>query len=210
TWAGDANHSGSNATASFNITSSSSSVTLSCPASPQSYTGSPITPCTASYTTSDGATGPLTVSYTSNTNVGTASASATWAGDANHDASSDSKSITIGKADGVISVTGYSRSYDGASHGASGSAAGVETPTPADLTSLLHLGATFTDVPGGTAHWTFDGNTNYNTASGDAAITIATAASTTTVTGGSFPYDEAAHAATVSVPGAGGLSPTPS
>jgi len=63
------------------ITQASSSVTLNCPATAQAFTGSPVTPCTASYTSSDGGAGSLTVSYTNNTNVGTASASATWAGD---------------------------------------------------------------------------------------------------------------------------------
>ena len=37
--------------------------------------------------------------------------------------------------------------------GASGSAAGVES-TPVNLSGLLHLGATYANVPGGTAHWT--------------------------------------------------------
>ena len=77
------------------VTQASSSVTVNCPATAQAYTGSPITPCTASYTTSDGASGSLTVSYTNNTNVGTATATATWAGDANHSGSSSSASFTI-------------------------------------------------------------------------------------------------------------------
>src|SRR5439155_791304 len=182
-------------------------------AGPYTYRGTAFT-ATASVTGAGGLNQALTIVYSGEcTNVSTANgctATASFGGDANHEASSDSKSITIGKADAVISVTGYSGSYDGAAHGASGSALGVETPTPADLTSLLHLGATFSDVPGGTAHWTFDGNTNYNPASGDAAITIAKAASTTTVTGGSFPYDGTAHPATVVVTGAGGLNLTPS
>ena len=38
------------------------------------------------------------------------------------------------------------------------------------------------DVPGGTAHWVFSGGTNYTDQSGDVAITIGQAASTTTVT----------------------------
>src|SRR5207302_1210716 len=67
--------------------------------------------------------------------------------------------------------------YDGAAHGATGSATGVNGE---DLTSLLNLGASFTDVPGGTAHWTFSGNTNYAPASGDATITITKATPTIT------------------------------
>ena len=37
---------------------------------------------------------------------------------------------------------------------------------------MLNLGNSFTNVPGGTAHWVFAGNTNYNAQSGDVAITI--------------------------------------
>jgi hypothetical protein len=48
------------------------------------------------------------------------------------------------------------------------------------------LGSSFTDVPGGTVNWTFDGNNNYNSASRTASITISQADSTTTVTGGTF------------------------
>ena len=34
------------------------------------------------------------------------------------------------------------------------------------------MGASFTNVPGGTAHWIFTGNGNYNNAEGEVAITI--------------------------------------
>jgi hypothetical protein len=37
---------------------------------------------------------------------------------------------------------------------------------------LLNLGASFTSVPGGTANWTFAGDTNYKLASGTSTITI--------------------------------------
>jgi hypothetical protein len=85
----------------------------------------------------------------------------------------------IAKADAVINITGYTGIYDGNAYGASGTAVGVES-TPADLNSLLHLGASFTNVPGGTAHWTFDGNENYNSTSGNIAITITKAPLTVT------------------------------
>jgi MBG domain (YGX type) len=54
-----------------------------------------------------------------------------------------------------------------------GSATGVKGEA---LSNLLHLGDSFTNVPGGTAAWTFDGNTNYKSATGSAAITISRAA----------------------------------
>jgi hypothetical protein len=118
-------------------------------------------------------------------------------------ASSGSVIQTVNQADASITVNGYSGVYDGNAHGATGSASGVGG---VDLTSLLHLGNSFTDVPGGTAHWTFDGNTNYKSASGDVAIVITQATPTVSVTGGSFTYDGLAHPATGSVIGVNGAN----
>jgi hypothetical protein len=41
-----------------------------------------------------------------------------------------------------------------------------------DLGSSLNLGSTFTDVPGGTANWSFSGGTNYKDQSGTVSIVI--------------------------------------
>src|SRR5213078_2559876 len=87
----------------------------------------------------------------------------------NYNNTSGTVNDSISRASASITVNGYSGVYDGAAHGATGSATGVNGE---DLTSLLNLGATFTNVPGGTAHWTFAGNTNYAPASGDATIAI--------------------------------------
>ena len=95
TYAGDANHESSANASTFTISEATSSVTVACPAPPQPYTGLPLTPCTASYTTSDGLSGSLTVSYTDNVNVGTATASSTYAGDANHESSANASTFTI-------------------------------------------------------------------------------------------------------------------
>lgn len=78
-------------------------------------------------------------------------------------------SIFIDKANATCTVNGYTGVYDGAAHGASGSCTGVGG---ADLSASLNLGATFTDVPGGTANWSFSGGTNYNDQSGTASIVI--------------------------------------
>jgi endonuclease G len=72
----------------------------------------------------------------------------------------------------TVTVTGYTGTYDGQAHSATGTATGIFNE---DLSALLHFGASFTDAPGGTAHWTFDGNANYAAQSGDAAIAIARA-----------------------------------
>src|SRR5262249_60494531 len=80
--------------------------------------------------------------------------------------------LTITQADASITVNGYSGVYNAAPHRATGSATGVHGE---NLSSLLNLGATFINVPGGTAYWTFAGNTNYKTASGSVSIVIAKA-----------------------------------
>ena len=55
---------------------------------------------------------------------------------------------------------------------------------------------TFTNVPGGTAHWTFSGGTNYNDASDDVAIVINKANATINVTPYQVIYDGNPHTAT--------------
>jgi hypothetical protein len=243
TFSGNANYAPASGDATITITKASSTTIVTCPAS-ETYTGAALTPCSATVTGVNLSLTPA-ANYANNTNAGTATASYTYAGDGNHDGSSDSKNFEITKANATINVTpysviydgnshtatgtatgvngeslsgldlsgtthtnagtyngdgwiftdvtgnynntsgtvndsisrasasitvnGYSGVYDGAAHGATGTATGVNGE---DLTSLLNLGASFTNVPGGTAHWTFAGNTNYAPASGDATITI--------------------------------------
>jgi hypothetical protein len=102
------------------------------------------------------------------------------------------------KKSAVIQVSGYTGTYDGAAHGATGTATGVNGE---DLSALLTLGETFTDAPGGTAHWTFAGNASYNAAAGSVAITILRADATIAVSGFSGTYDGAPHGATGSATG---------
>ena len=97
------------------------------------------------------------------------------------------------KKTAIIEVTGFTGAYDGAPHGATGTATGVNGE---DLSTLLSLGETFTDAPGGMAHWTFAGDANYNAAEGTAAITITPTDATINVTGFTGTYDGAAHGAT--------------
>src|SRR5207244_12632359 len=88
----------------FAIDKASSTTTVSCPAN-VTFTGSALMPCTASVTGAGGLDKALSVSYSDNTNAGTAIASASFAGDANHDGSSDSKHFTIDKASSSTVVT---------------------------------------------------------------------------------------------------------
>ena len=57
-----------------------------------------------------------TADYANNINAGTATASYTYAGDANHAGSSDSKTFMIGKALATVVVTPYTVTYDGQWH----------------------------------------------------------------------------------------------
>jgi M6 family metalloprotease-like protein len=93
-------------------------------------------------------------------------ASYTYAGDANHNGSSDSDSVIIAKANAIINVTPYNVIYDGTEHTASGSATGVNSE---NLSADLDLsGTTHTNVGAyPNDPWTFiDSTGNYNDASG--------------------------------------------
>ena len=117
-----------------------------------------------------------------------------------HDASGTAE-IVIDKANATVNVTGYSGVYDGAAHGATGTATGVN----GEALTGLNLGASFTNVPGGSANWTFTDQTgNYNDASGTGAIVIEKADATVIVTGYSGVYDGAAHGASGSATGVNG------
>src|SRR5207244_4395488 len=69
----------------------------------------------------------------------------------------------------------------------------------------LNLGASFTDAPGGTAHWTF-ALANYNDQSGDVQVVIGKADATIHVTAYSVTYDAAAHTATGTATGVAGVN----
>ena len=78
----------------------------------------------------------------------------------------------ISKANATINVSGYSGTYDGLAHGRDRQARRESSRLRANLNNLLHLGSSFTDFPGGTAYWTFDGNNDYNSANGSVLIVI--------------------------------------
>src|SRR5204863_4527011 len=112
--------------------------------------------------------------------------------------------IRTAKAAAIVSVSGSSTTYDAAAHGATGSASGVDAGGAA-LGSSLDLGSSFTNAPGGTAHWVFTGGTNYNDQSGDLSIVINKATANLAVSGYTGTYDAMAHGATGSATGVGGV-----
>ncbi len=197
-YAGDANHTGSSDSGTFVIDQAGSTTVVTCPAN-VTYTGSAQTPCSVTVTGPGGLSLTPDPTYADNTDAGTATASYAYAGDANHTGSSDSGTFVIDQADANCTITGYTGTYDGAAHGATGSCTGVN----GEILAGLDLGASFTNVPGGTADWTLN-NANYNARSGSVAITIGKAQADCTVTGYAGTYDGAAHGATGSCTGVGG------
>jgi hypothetical protein len=121
----------------------------------------------------------------------------------NYNSTSGTVHDSIAKANAVIVVTSYHVMYDGDPHTATGSATGVESPSPADLSALLHLGGTTHTNAGDypTDGWTFDGNGNYNSASGTVHDIIDRALPTVAITWTGWIVDGTGHAATAVVNG---------
>ena len=135
--------------------------------------------------------------------AGSCTVTALQSGDANYNDASLARTFKINKAFATVNVAGFSGIYNAQPHGASGSAHGVFGE---DLSSLLNLGAVFTDVPGGTAFWSFAENANYKPADGTVAIVIQKATPVIVVDGGTPTYDGATHSATASSLGVNGVS----
>lgn len=88
--------------------------------------------------------------------------------------------FVINKAPSGCVITGFTGTYDGTAHGTTGTC---------DGTGTLDLGASYTDVPGGSADWTYSGDTNHESDSGTVTIEISQAPSTVTVScGGPYTY----------------------
>jgi hypothetical protein len=90
----DGNHQISYTDGGSTVTKASSTTTVSCPAC-VIYAGLALTPCSVSITGAGGLSLPATPAYTNNINPGMATASYTYAGDANHYGSSGSKTFQI-------------------------------------------------------------------------------------------------------------------
>jgi hypothetical protein len=129
-------------------------------------------------------------------------------------ATTDAAALTVSKKTAICNITGWSGPYDGSAHGASG------TCTSSDGTELagLNLGATFTNVSGGTASWTFSGGSDYYDQSGDVTIEINKASATVMLSNLSQTADGSPKPVTVTTVPAGlsvnvtynGLSTAPS
>jgi hypothetical protein len=133
-----------------------------------------------------------------------------FTGGVNYNDKNGDAAIVISKADATVTVNGYTGVYDGNAHGATLVAAtGVKGE---DLSGSVNLGASFTNVPGGTANWVFtDVTGNYKDQSGTAAIVITQASTSTSVSTSKTPTvggESVTFTAAVSItpPGAGTLT----
>ena len=170
---------------------------MTCPTS-VTYTGAALTPCSVTVTGAGGLSLTPTPTYANNTAAGinTASASYTYAGDANHTSSSDSKNFTIDKASSTTVVTFETGPYvyRGSAFTATATvtgAGGLNQPV-----TVVYSGdcTNVTVTDGCTASATYLADVNH-TGSGDAkSITILKAAGSVTISnlpaggnyGGSF------------------------
>jgi hypothetical protein len=204
-FAGDANHTSSSDSKTFSIDQASSSTTITCPAN-VTYTGAPLTPCSATVTGAGGLNQSVAVTYGSNTNVGTATANANFAGDANHTSSSDSKTFAIDQAPSTTTITcPASVIYTGS----------ALTPCTASVTgsgglsqSLTVYYSNNTNAGTATANASYAGDGNHTGSNDSKTFVISPAASITTVNcPASVTYTGATLApCTASVIGAGGLN----
>jgi hypothetical protein len=173
TYAGDTNHTGDSGSGTFEIQKAPATVTVTCGAGPFTYNASPQTPCSAKATGAGGLNETLLVSYADNVNAGTATASATYAGDGNHQGDSSSETFAIGKATPTVSVSWSTWTYDGAAHPATGSVTGVGgaalgTPAFTYYSGPNASGAALPGAPSGVGTYTvlagYAGAANYTPA----------------------------------------------
>ena len=188
----------------------SSTVTVTCPSS-VSYTGSALTPCSATVT-GPGLSQTATPIYENNINAGTATASYAFEGNANYEGSFGQASFTIVPAISTVIVScPASVVYDGtAQTPCTAQATGVGMTAPVDLTASL-VYASNTGAGAATVSASWGGDANYAAGNGSGGFTITQASSSVTVTcGPGSPYTGAAQTpCTVTVVGAGGLDLAP-
>lgn len=124
--------------------------------------------------------------------------------DGTHEGSGNKSVIVIlAKADASISITPYIGTYDGEAHALTGMATGVNGE---DLSGLLHFGASQINAGHSDVTWTFDGNDNYDAASGTSTIDISRANPIANI-GSVAPttYDGLSHGTTGQVVGVNGV-----
>ena len=153
-------------------------------------------------------------SSTAPANAGEYTATAAYAGDSNHDGSADSKNYSITKATSTTTVSAGGATYDGSQHGGTAAVIGAGGLSQSVAVSYVgkpgttYLSSATAPANAGdyTATATFAGDSNHSTSSGSTDYSIATAATTTTVTVSDAAYNGSQQGGTATVTGAGGLS----
>jgi hypothetical protein len=192
-----------------------SSVVVTINGGPFSYTGLAQTPATVAVTGAGGLNLAPAAVYINNVNAGTATASYTYAGDANHTGSTGSATFTINRANAKVVVTPYTVPYDGNAHTATYTITGVNNESDANVGSVDVSNTTHTNAnPAGYSDsWSFTGTGNYNDIASTPItdiINLAPSSVLVTINGGPFSYTGLAQTpATVAVTGAGGLNLAP-
>lgn len=220
---GDTNHTGSSDARDYSITQASSVTTVT--VSNAVFDGNPHGG-NASVTGVGGLNQSLTVSYsgrnstvygpsnTPPTNAGDYTASASFAGDANHSSSSDSKDFSISQTGSVTTVTVSNAIYDGNPHGGSAVVTGAGglnqslTVTYTGRNSTIYGPSTTPPTNAGdyTASANFAGDADHTGSSDSKDFSIAKNSSATTVTVANAVYDGNPHGGTATANGAGGLN----
>jgi hypothetical protein len=166
---------------SWSITPASSVTSISCPASVV-YNGTALTPCTATVTGVGGLSQSVSVTYSANTIAGTATASATFVGDANHTSSTKSTTFAITPALLTVTAGSYMGVYDGASHNVSSC---IISANPDGLTCTNNPGTVGPDFGSDTVTPVISGSTsNYTVAKNNGSWSIT--AKPLTITAGSY------------------------
>ena len=179
TYAGDANYLGSADATTFEIEQAATTTVLTCPLS-VIYSGAAQEPCSAEVTGPGGLNEVVTVLYTDNTNVGTASASATYAGDANYLGSADATTFEIEQAATTTVLTcPLSVIYSGAAQ----EPCSAEVTGPGGLNEVVTVLYTDnTNVGTASASATYAGDANYLGSADATTFEIEQAATTTVLT----------------------------
>ena len=161
------------------ITKADTITTVTCPVS-EVYNGSAQTPCSASVTGPGALNQVLTVNYTDNTNAGTANASASYAGDANYNPSSDSATFQILQADTVTDVTcPVSVAYNGSAQ----TPCSASVTGPGGLNQVLMVNYTDnTNAGTANASASYAGDANYNPSNDSETFEITQAPTETVIT----------------------------
>jgi hypothetical protein len=179
-FAGDTSHDGSNGTASFTIGLAATTTVVTCPTTPVTFTGSAQMPCTATVTGDGALSQAVSVAYTSNFNAGTASASASFAGDGNHSGSTGAADFTIGVATSTtLVICPATVTYNGSAQAPCSATVtgdgGLTQSAPVSYSNNINAGPA-------SATATYAGDPNHTASDGSMTFTIGLALSATMVT----------------------------